>query len=191
MRGRARLADGALAQQDGVVVGAWDEGSPARLRDAELVVHDFKSLPRLTMRPADDTLIEAYLIEPARSEYKIEDRLQREYRLEVVPEPAAEEETAALVTRAEAAPPRRTNARRLVERGSERLYDEIELPLTAVLAAMEDAEVRIDTYRMGEITARLVTASRSSRRGRTSSRERSSCSARRSRSPASSSRCCS
>ena len=31
----------------------------------------------------------------------------------------------------------------------------IELPLTAVLAAMEDVGVRIDTYRMGEITARL------------------------------------
>ncbi len=41
------------------------------------------------------------------------------------------------------------------ERGLERLYDEIELPLSTVLAAMEDAGVRIDTYRMGEITARL------------------------------------
>jgi DNA polymerase I-like protein with 3'-5' exonuclease and polymerase domains len=30
------------------------------------------------------------------------------------------------------------------------------LPLTAVLAAMEDAGVKIDTYRMGEITARLA-----------------------------------
>ena len=51
---------------------------------------------------------------------------------------------------------RRCCARRLRERGSEPLYDEIELPLTAVLAAMEDAGVRIDTYRMGEITARLA-----------------------------------
>ena len=44
---------------------------------------------------------------------------------------------------------------RLVERGSRELYENIELPLTAVLAAMEDAGVKIDTYRMGEITARL------------------------------------
>src|SRR5205085_9073131 len=44
---------------------------------------------------------------------------------------------------------------RLRERGSERLYDDIELPLAAVLASMEDAGVRIDDYRMGEITARL------------------------------------
>ena len=45
---------------------------------------------------------------------------------------------------------------RLRERGSEELYDRIELPLTAVLAAMEDAGIKIDTYRMGEITARLA-----------------------------------
>src|SRR5687768_17844464 len=79
-RGRAGLAvaDGrfALAQEDGVVVGPWGEESPARLRDADLVAHDFKSLPRLTMQPADDTLIAAYLIEPGRSEYAIDD-LQR------------------------------------------------------------------------------------------------------------------
>src|SRR5205814_1781236 len=45
---------------------------------------------------------------------------------------------------------------RVRERGGEHLYREIELPLTAVLAAMEDAGVKIDTYRMGEITARLA-----------------------------------
>ena len=75
----------------------------------------------------------------------------------MIPEPATEEETAALITRAEAA--RRLAGpmrERVVERGSERLYDEIELPLTAVLASMEDAGVKIDTYRMGEITARLA-----------------------------------
>ena len=36
------------------------------------------------------------------------------------------------------------------------LYRTVELPLTRVLAAMEDAGVKIDTYRMGEITARLA-----------------------------------
>ena len=45
---------------------------------------------------------------------------------------------------------------RITERGLDPLYREIELPLTEVLAAMEDAGVKIDTYRMGEITARLA-----------------------------------
>ena len=45
---------------------------------------------------------------------------------------------------------------RLRERELEPLYRDVELPLTAVLAAMEEAGVKIDTYRMGEITARLA-----------------------------------
>ncbi len=146
----------ALAAEDGVTVGVWDESLIPRLRDARIVAHDYKSLPRLTMAPADDTMIMAYLIEPGRSVYAIDD-LSAEYGLEVLPEPAAEEETSELIRRAEA--PRRLAARmreRVAERGSERLYDEIELPLTAVLAAMEDAGVKIDEYRMGEITARLT-----------------------------------
>jgi DNA polymerase-1 len=108
------------------------------------------------MEPAEDTMILAYLIEPGRPAYELDD-LAAEYGIEPIPEPAAEEETAALVRRAET--PRRLAPLmldRVRERGSESLYREIELPLTAVLASMEDAGVKIDTYRMGEITARLA-----------------------------------
>jgi DNA polymerase-1 len=160
VQGRAGLAivhgRFALASAGEVVVGPWNDGLASRLRDAELVAHDFKSLPRLTMQPVEDTMIAAYLIEPGRPAYELDD-LAAEYGLEVLPVPEAEEETAALVRRA-AAPLRLAEAiaERLRERGSDRLYREIELPLTAVLAAMEDAGVKIDTYRMGEITARLA-----------------------------------
>ena len=157
--GRVGLAirDGrfALAQDDGVVVGEWRPEFASHLRDAEIVAHDYKALPRLTMLPAEDTMIAAYLIEPGRPAYELDD-LAAEYGVEALPEPEVEEETAALVRAAEV--PRRLAApirARLRERGSEELYDRIELPLTAVLAAMEDAGIRIDTYRMGEITARL------------------------------------
>ncbi|HET8894457.1 MAG TPA: DNA polymerase I [Gaiellaceae bacterium] len=126
------------------------------LRDCQIIAHDYKALPRLTMLPAEDTMIAAYLIEPGRPAYELDD-LANEYGVEALPEPAAEEETAALVRAAEV--PRRLAPllrARVRERGSEELYDRIELPLTAVLAAMEDAGVKIDTYRMGEITARLA-----------------------------------
>jgi len=76
---------------------------------------------------------------------------------EALPQPEVEEDTAALVRAAEV--PRRLAGplrARLRERGSEELYDRIELPLTAVLASMEDVGIKIDTYRMGEITARLA-----------------------------------
>jgi DNA polymerase-1 len=146
----------ALADDDGVTVGEWRDEHVARLRDADIVAHDYKALPRLTQLPAEDTMIAAYLIEPGRPAYELDD-LAAEYGVEALPEPEVEEETAALVRAAEV--PRRLAAplrARLAERGSEHLYDRIELPLTAVLAAMEDVGIKIDTYRMGEITARLA-----------------------------------
>src|SRR5919199_6672601 len=108
------------------------------------------------MQPAEDTMILAYLIEPGRASYELDD-LAREYGVEPIPTPPTDDETAALVRHAEI--PRRlapTLLDRVREREQEHLYREIELPLTAVLAAMEDAGVKIDTYRMGEITARLA-----------------------------------
>jgi DNA polymerase I len=158
---RAGLAvdDGrfALALDDGVVLGQFDaDVAQARLRDAHVIAHDFKSLPRLTMTPAEDTMLAAYLIDPGRPAYELDD-LAQEYGLEVLPEPATDDETAALVRHAEAARRLAPVLReRLRERGSEVLYDHIELPLAAVLASMEDAGIKIDTYRMGEITARLA-----------------------------------
>jgi DNA polymerase I len=118
-----------------------------------VVAHDAKTL---RVEPLEDTMLAAYLIEPGRAEYLLDD-LAAEYGVEVIPEPAADEETIALVKTAET--PRRLAplmVARLRERDVERLYRTVELPLTRVLAAMEDAGVKIDTYRMGEITARLA-----------------------------------
>ena len=152
------LTDGrlAVAGQDGVVVVEASVRDAARLLQSTAVAaHDAKAL-RLGRPPANDTLIGAYLVDPGRSGYELDD-LAREHGLELVPDPATEEETAALVGRAEAARRLAPQLRgRLREWGMERLYDEIELPLTVVLADMEDAGIRIDTYRMGEITARLA-----------------------------------
>jgi DNA polymerase-1 len=120
---------------------------------ASLAVHDAKAL---RIEAADDTLLAAYLIDPGRAEYALDD-LAAENGLELEPEPATEDETAALVRHAEAARRLAPLLReRVRERGLEKLYDQVEIPLSAVLAAMEEAGVRIDTYRMGEITARLA-----------------------------------
>jgi DNA polymerase-1 len=144
----------ALAREgDEVLVGDWSPALASRVRDAALVVHDAKAA-RLDV--ADDTLLLAYLIEPGRSSYPLDD-LAAEYGVELVPEPAADEETAALVRHAAAALRLAPQLRaRVEERGLAPLYRNVELPLTGVLAAMEDVGVRIDTYRMGEITARLA-----------------------------------
>ena len=143
----------ALDAGDAVVVAAWSSDLRAQLREAALIAHDAKPL-RLDV--VDDTLLMAYLIEPGRAGYVLDD-LAAEYGVELRPEPEAEEETAALVRHAATA--RRLAGpmrQRIAERGLDHLYRMVELPLTGVLAAMEDAGVKVDTYRMGEITARLA-----------------------------------
>jgi DNA polymerase-1 len=147
----------AIAADEGrVAAAAGDEvvvsPRPERL-EGELIAHDAKAL---RVEAVDDTMILAYLIEPGRAEYALDD-LAAEYGVELLPVPEAEEETAALVRHAAATLRLRDPLlERVRERGAEPLYREIELPLTEVLASMEAAGVKVDTYRMGEITARLA-----------------------------------
>jgi DNA polymerase-1 len=159
----AVAGEAALAVEDGrfalarpaeeILVGPWAPELSTRLRDAALVLHDAKAA---RLEAADDTLLLAYLIEPGRSSYLLDD-LAAEYGVELVPEPATDDDTAALVRHAAAALRLAPQLRaRIEERGMEPLYRRVELPLTKVLAAMEDVGVRIDAYRMGEITARLA-----------------------------------
>jgi DNA polymerase-1 len=148
---------GGIAADDGrIAVALGDEvvvsPRPGRV-EGDFVAHDAKALG---VDATDDTMILAYLIEPARSEYLLDD-LAAEYAVEAVAEPEAEEETARLVRHAA------VTARlleplliRVRERGAEPLYRDVEMPLVGVLRGMEEAGVRIDTYRMGEITARLA-----------------------------------
>jgi DNA polymerase-1 len=149
-RSLAYASDGeriALADADTVVLSP----PPTRL-DKSFVVHDAKAQ---RVEAEDDTLLAAYLIEPSRPEYPL-DELAAEYGLELEPEPATDEETAALIRNAAATLRLRDLlVDRVRERGMEPLYREVELPLSPVLAAMEEAGVKIDEYRMGEITARL------------------------------------
>ena len=147
-RGIARAGDRiAVADATEVVVSP----APERL-EGTFVVHDAKAQ---RIPAADDTLLAAYLIEPSRPEYPL-DELAAEYGLELEPDPPAEEETAALVRHAAATLLLADLlVSRVRERDMEHLYREVELPLSPVLAAMEEAGVKIDQYRMGEITARL------------------------------------
>jgi DNA polymerase-1 len=147
----------AVAAEDGrLAVAAGEEvlvGPRPEPLEGELVAHDAKALG---VEAVDDTMILAYLIEPGRAEYDLDD-LAAEYGIELVPDPAADEETSKLVRHAAATLRLRDLLlERVRERDEEPLYRDIELPLTAVLADMERAGVKVDTYRMGEITARLA-----------------------------------
>ncbi|MEZ5101263.1 MAG: DNA polymerase I [Thermoleophilia bacterium] len=154
---RAAIAESGAA----VVVCGLDEAIPALRGCPRLVVHAGGSLPgalwRAGLAAAEDTELAAYLVDPNRSGYVLDD-LAAEYGLEPRPTPEPDEETAPLVRRAAQAlgllGPLVTD--RLAALGLEGLYRDVELPLAGVLRAMEDAGVLIDAYRMGEITARLA-----------------------------------
>jgi DNA polymerase-1 len=148
---------GGIAADDGrIAIALGDEvvvsPRPERL-EGEFVAHDAKAIG---VEAADDTMILAYLIDPARSEYLLDD-LAAEYAVEAVAEPEAEEETSRLVRHAAVTLRLRDPLlERVRDRGAEPLYRDVEMPLVGVLARMQESGVRIDTYRMGEITARLA-----------------------------------
>jgi len=147
---------GLALDDDRVAIATGDEVvvSPRSARiGGTVVVHDAKAAG---IEATDDTMLLAYLIEPGRASYEL-DELAAEYGIELQPVPETEEETAALVRRAAATLRLRDPMlERVRERGAEELYRNVELPLSAVLGAMERSGVKIDTYRMGEITARLA-----------------------------------
>jgi DNA polymerase-1 len=146
----------ALAAGEEVAVGGWAEGTGAALAAAlsglPVVCHDAKAVVRATgeaLRPVHDTMIAAYLLEPRRRGYPL-DELAADAGIgaEGAEEPAAL--AAALV--------RELTARQeesLRREGLEPLYRDIELPVTRVLAAMEAAGVRLDVHRLGEIAGRV------------------------------------
>jgi DNA polymerase-1 len=145
----------AVAHDEGRIAAADGERvvvSPEAKVERPVIVHDSKAQ---RVEAIDDTLLLAYLIEPSRPEYPLEE-LEAEYGLELEPDPAADEETTRLVRNAAATfRLRDLLLERVRERDMEPLYRDVELPLSPVLAAMEAAGVKVDEYRMGEITARL------------------------------------
>jgi DNA polymerase-1 len=125
-----------------------------------LIAHDWKSIataddePATAPRLAHDTLIAAYLIDPARRGYPL-DELATEaglaVKLDVDGEDAAGVAERAVLTREIA----ERQLVRLEEDGLTRLLHEIELPLVDVLVEMERAGVKLDVERLREISTRL------------------------------------
>jgi len=150
------LCDGArLATVPLAAVGASAEllevlkpilSGPARLK----TIHNSKLLRMLLAKEridlagvADDTMLYSYLLEPLASSHKLDDIVLRRQsrKLSALLADAADDtrQLAALLVP------------ELVREGLKALYDEIELPLAAVLAEVEAAGIRLDP----EILARM------------------------------------
>ncbi len=146
--GKARRAKrGAPAE---VLTGdcAGPEEIVAMCADRPVLVHDAKALREVPPRLAHDTLLGAYLLEPARRSYPFAELCEERGLQSESDDPLAADavllDALASWQRAE-----------IGERGLERLMAEIELPLVAVLRAMEEIGVRLNCERLAEITGRV------------------------------------
>lgn len=122
--------------------------------DSSLIAHDGKSILAVLHEYglhhasfADDVMILAHLLNPSRSYAHLGDAAS-EYLERILPNEAAAHADAV----SQLAPLLRA---RLAERGQLKLYEELELPLVDVLAAMEAAGIAIDRDAMTELSREI------------------------------------
>ncbi len=120
----------------------------AACADRRVIAHDAKALGAVPAALAHDTMVAAYLLEPARRGYPFAELCEERGLGASIEDPAAAE---ALLTGALAAAQRE----QLAERGLEGLLRDVELPLVRVLRHMEEAGLRLDLDRLGAITGRV------------------------------------
>ena len=121
---------------------------PRACAERPVIAHDAKALGVVPPGLAHDTLLGAYLLEPARRGYPFAELCEERGLGTSVQDPVAAD--AVLVGALAAA--QRTE---ISERGLQALMDDIELPLVSVLREMELTGVRLNVPRLAEITARV------------------------------------
>jgi DNA polymerase-1 len=139
-----------LAAGENVLVGPCDgpEALVAALGDRKVVAHDAKELRVVPPGLTHDTVLAAYLLEPARRGFPFREICEERGLASDLAEPAGAD---AVVLQALAAWQRE----QLADRGLEWLMNEVELPLVGVLRDMELAGVRLNRDRLAEVDSRV------------------------------------
>jgi DNA polymerase I len=141
-----------FAAANGYDVVAGEAGGPAdvvrAIGDRPVVAHDSKSLDEVPANLAHDTMLGAYLLEPARRGYPFRELVEERGLAADVEDPVARD---AVLTTALADWQRE----QLRDRELEDLMHGIELPLVRVLRDMERAGVRLNVERLAGITERV------------------------------------
>jgi DNA polymerase I len=140
----------AVAAGENVLVGACDgpQELVAVLGDRPVVAHDAKELGVVPPGLTHDTVLAAYLLEPARRGFPFREICEERGLASDVGDPAGAD---AVVLQALAAWQRE----QLADRGLEWLMAEVELPLVTVLRDMEIAGVRLNRERLAEVDKRV------------------------------------
>jgi DNA polymerase I len=139
-----------VAAGENVLVGACDgpEELVAALGDRPVVAHDAKELGMVPPGLVHDTVLAAYLLEPARRGFPFREICEERGLASDLDDGAGAD---AVVLQALAAWQRE----QLADRGLERLMTEVELPLVGVLRDMELAGVRLNRDRLAEVDSRV------------------------------------
>jgi DNA polymerase-1 len=142
----------AVAGGNGAEVLAGDCDGPeqvvAAIGERSVVAHDAKALGFVPPGLAHDTLLGAFLLEPARRRFPFAELCEERGLASDVEDPLAAD---ALLLRALTAWQRE----QIAERGLQGVMRDIELPLVAVLREMELLGVRLNLERLAEITGRV------------------------------------
>jgi DNA polymerase-1 len=148
--GAGRRADGGAYGAPEVLIGDCQgpEEVVAACGDLPVVTHDAKALGTVPPGLVHDTLLGAYLLEPARRGYPFAELCEERGLVCDVEDPAARD---VLLLGALAAWQRE----QIAERGLQSVMRDIELPLVGVLRDMELIGVRLNVSRLAEITARV------------------------------------
>jgi len=139
-----------VAAGENVLVGSCEGPEPlvAALGDRPVVAHDAKELGVVPPGLVHDTVLAAYLLEPARRGFPFREICEERGLATDLADGAGAD---AVVLQALAAWQRE----QLAERGLERLMTEVELPLVQVLRDMEIAGVRLNRDRLAAVDARV------------------------------------
>jgi DNA polymerase I len=140
----------AVAHGGGVLTGEC--GGPAELVRAcgerKLIAHDAKALELVPAGLVHDTLLGAYLLEPARRGYPFQELCEERGLVSDLTDPVA---ARALLTGALATWQRE----QIAERGLQEVMSDIELPLVAVLRDVEIVGVCLNVPRLHEVAERV------------------------------------
>ena len=124
-----------------------DPNVPKTIHDSKAAQHVLDQYGIASAGVQDDTLLYAYLLDPTYSRYALADVAFRVFNLKMsdsLGEAADLTQRLAAKLRDEVAGKNLRN-----------IYDEIDLPMSPVLARMEDAGIRIDTVVLGEMSKTL------------------------------------
>ena len=140
----------AVCSGDALLVGPCEnpEEVVAALGDRAVVAHDAKALGVVPKKLVHDTLLAAYLLEPARRGFPLRE-ICEERGLSTSVADGAGGDAVLLQALAD------WQREQLAERGLTGLLRDVELPLVVVLREMEQAGVRLDVERLAVVDARV------------------------------------